>query len=190
MCGRTCPKRSRCPYPLEKFKRPSRRSCAARRSGKRLTRAELPDMVRRARPAPSGRLQCRCRAHCCARACRILHAGRRWPHARAERRPQLFDVEEPSQQLEAAAERSTTVVAGGGLLAGATVGAASCCGGETSDARTQTGMLMQPPAEHLPRCLHVVLHSMFCQYCVWLVRFRLLCPQRQAQKHGEAARSE
>ena len=97
---------------------------------------------------------------------------------------------EPSQQVEAAAERSLAVVAGGGLLAGATVGAASCCGGETSDARTQTGMLMQPPAEHLPRCLYVVLSSRFCQYCVWLVRFRLLCPQRQAQKHGEAARSE
>ena len=80
MCGRTCPKRSRCPYPLEKFKRPSRRSWAAWRSGKRVARAGLLLMVRRARPAPSGRLSCRCRAHCCARACRILHAGRRWLH--------------------------------------------------------------------------------------------------------------
>ena len=43
-------------------------------------------------------------------------------------------------------------------------------------------MLLQLPAEHSPPCLHVVLSSRFYQYCVWLVRFRLLCPQRQAQK--------
>ena len=78
-----------------KIQKPLRRSCAARRSGKRLTRAELLLMVRRARPAPSHRLRCRCRAHRCARPCRILHAGRRWPRDRAERRLQLFDLELP-----------------------------------------------------------------------------------------------
>ena len=49
------------PYPLQKFKRPSRRSWAAWRSGKRVARAGLLCMVRQARPAPCHRLRCHCR---------------------------------------------------------------------------------------------------------------------------------
>ena len=76
------------PYPLQKFKRASRRSWAAWRSGKRVARAGLLCMVRQARPAPCHRLRCHCRAHGCVRACRIFRAGHRWPCARPEQRLQ------------------------------------------------------------------------------------------------------
>ena len=65
------------------------------RSGNGVARARLRQMVRQARPAPHNRLRRRCRAHQRARACRILHVGDRWPHARAERRWQLVEHHEP-----------------------------------------------------------------------------------------------
>ena len=74
------------------------------RSGNGVARARLLQMVRRARPAPRGRLRCRCRAHQRARACRILHVGDRWPHARAERQWQLVDNERPRKQRLGAAD--------------------------------------------------------------------------------------
>ena len=69
-----------------------------------MARARLTQTVRRARPAPHGRLRCRCRAHGCARAFRILHAGARWHHARAEQRWQLVDDERARKQRLGAAD--------------------------------------------------------------------------------------
>ena len=124
----TVSKRSKWSATFEFFTEGFSHSSAARRSGKRLTRAGLLFMERQARPAPSHRLRCYCRAHRRDRTCRIFRTGHRWPHARAERGPQLLDVVEPVLQQDGAGKGPTTVVASGGLLVDATAGAVGCCG--------------------------------------------------------------
>ena len=50
-------------------------------------------------------------------------------------------------------------------------------------------LFLQPLSDCLTQCLHVVVRSEVCESRVSLVLLRLLCPRRQAQKRGAAARS-
>ena len=124
------PRVARLPKTKSALEFASRRDLLSRRltrSGNGVARARLSQMVRQARPAPHSRLRRRCHAHQRARACRILHAGDRWPHARAERRWQLVDDERPRKQRLGAADGPAGGLAASELVAAADEGAGGCC---------------------------------------------------------------